>query len=106
MGKIVIFKNQKRLSFNINSRILGFQITPIKMWAAKKIYLKIQATQEDQRIKEEKRKRYLEEQKKVTKLDYQILTLQVNPMAKNLIDVDSRESLKIYQSRVRAFRSN
>ena len=70
---------------------------------AKKIYFQIKATQEAQKIREKNVRKYMEDRKHISQLDFQIWTLQVKPLATDIIDTE--ENLKIYQDTVRAFRS-
>ena len=70
---------------------------------AKKIYFQIIATQEAQKIREKNVRKYMEDRKHISQLDFQIWTLQVKPLATDIIDTE--ENLKVYQDKVRAFRS-
>ena len=73
------------------------------MWA-RKIHedWKTETVQTSQKEREEKRMEDLEEAKQISKLDYEIWSLQINPMAQNIIS--SEKNLEIFSERIRSFK--
>ena len=73
------------------------------MWA-RKIHedWKTETVQTSQKEREEKRMEDLEEAKQISKLDYEIWTLQINPLAQNIIS--SEKNLEIFSERIRSFK--
>ena len=73
------------------------------MWA-RKIHedWKTETVQTSQKEREEKRMEDLEEAKQISKLDYEIWSLQINPLAQNIIS--SEKNLEIFSERIRSFK--
>ena len=73
------------------------------MWA-RKIHedWKTETVQTSQKEREEKRMEDLEEAKQISKLDYEIWSLQINPLAQNIIS--SEKNLEIFSERIRSYK--